>query len=1213
MKKLINKWFKKVKDHKPDVIANKDLPYTALSPIADANIDDDYKQALDWALKNRSTFDIKNIALTGPYGSGKSSILKTYITSCTDKGFHFLPISLATFKEEENKDPGPQKEDLLRQIELSILQQIFYREEDSKIPDSRFRKIKNYSRKELRNSTIVLSIFFFSLINLLYPGLLEGLLKVKFPSWLMYALRYFTLLMTVTGFIVIIYKSIRVFSGIKLSKLNLQNAEIEINEKVNKSILNHHLDEIIYFFEVTEYNIVIIEDLDRFKQTEIFTKLRELNLLLNSSKKIKRSIVFIYAVRDDMFKDQNERTKFFDFVIPVIPVINPSNSSQKLLERKELLECGVSENLIDTISLFIDDMRLLHNIVNEFYLYHQKLNKGLNQDRLLAIVIYKNMFPKDFTLLSKDEGDIYQAINNKQQYISVEIVKLDEKVKASKEEIKVLENLKIKDTAELRYMYLPFFISGLPNFISFQISGTDVTPDQVVTDKNFDTLISGQAQYKFLSVYNDRRIATITTSIKDVEKKVDKNYTYSERKKQIDDWNLNRVEALKHEIQQLELQKSKIRNLRVEELLAKSQLEINITDEKQKRLVATLLRNGFINEDYLDYVSLFYEGSITKDDHQFLINVKSQTATDFNHKLQKISKLIPKINQLEFDKEYILNYSLVDEIITSPNYQNIRNKVFAKLKDESSVSIKFIEGYLDFGNNVASFILHLTKLWQNIWTFLETKSNFSSERKQLYFKLIIEHADINDIKKLYESSYFKQYLLARKDFPNVIPQVERLKNIIKTLDIKFTDLDGNEMPSKDFLNYIFTGNFYSLTIPMIKLILSLSDKFNEADFNSKNYSVISNSGLDKLYKYINENINEYIKNVYLKLSENNRDEEKYLAGLLNNEKLILDHKLSVIKQVQTKISDLSKINDLVGQELLLEEFKVVPTWENLYHYYEQNDNQISDSIIIFLENSENSLSLSKTKIKTDLSGERKHTDFIIKLITNDKFSDEAYEGILQSVPYNFISLLLNGLSESKILLLIKYSILQFNKTNYLAIKESFPRSHIKFLEKNKSKYLATISEYEVDNNDVLMILKSVNFTTTEKNQVVERVSEDLLSVNAESIKTLGQLILTNNSFRVSKSILKMILSNTNLSIEQRIRVHNWKYDQIDLEDYTSFLTSLGEPYSEITINAKRPLLSNNEYNLKLAEVLDSRNYISSHDSEEKGIRISTFRKPNESQ
>ena len=38
--------------------------------------------------------------------------------------------------------------------------------------------------------------------------------------------------------------------------------------------MNSHIDEILYFFEVTKYNVVIIEDLDRFQQTEIFTKLR---------------------------------------------------------------------------------------------------------------------------------------------------------------------------------------------------------------------------------------------------------------------------------------------------------------------------------------------------------------------------------------------------------------------------------------------------------------------------------------------------------------------------------------------------------------------------------------------------------------------------------------------------------------------------------------------------------------------------------------------------------------------------------------------------------------------------------------------------------------------------------------------------------------------------------------------------------------------------
>lgn len=42
-------------------------------------------------------------------------------------------------------------------------------------------------------------------------------------------------------------------------------------------------------------------------------------------------VIFVYAIRDDMFKD-SERTKFFDFIIPVIPIINSTNSSESLLE-----------------------------------------------------------------------------------------------------------------------------------------------------------------------------------------------------------------------------------------------------------------------------------------------------------------------------------------------------------------------------------------------------------------------------------------------------------------------------------------------------------------------------------------------------------------------------------------------------------------------------------------------------------------------------------------------------------------------------------------------------------------------------------------------------------------------------------------------------------------------------------------------------------------
>ena len=415
LKKIIT-WLQKLYhliEHQND----ENLPYTSLAPVDNSDIDDGYKKSLDWVFANRKKFDIKNVALTGPFGSGKSSILKTYIKTYKGNDLHFLNISLATFKEEEQEAEKIAKDDLLRLIELSILQQIFYREKDSKIPDSRFKKIKSYSKKNLIITTFSLFILILSVLNLVYPKFFENLLNVQFSLKSLRLFHFVALGIVIISSLILIFKSIRTINGFKINKLNLQNAEIDISENISKSILNHHIDEILYFFEVTKYNVLIIEDLDRFKQTEIFTKLREINLLINNSKKINKDVVFIYAVRDDMFKSESERTKFFDFIIPVIPIINPSNSSQKLLEKQALYNYKISENLIDSVSLFIDDMRLLHNISNEFYLYQQKLNKGLNHDRLLAIVVYKNMFPNDFTLLGNNEGMLFNALNNKRNYI----------------------------------------------------------------------------------------------------------------------------------------------------------------------------------------------------------------------------------------------------------------------------------------------------------------------------------------------------------------------------------------------------------------------------------------------------------------------------------------------------------------------------------------------------------------------------------------------------------------------------------------------------------------------------------------------------------------------------------------------------------------------------------------------------------------------------
>ena len=68
---LYKKIFKNIKKEKKDSIG-----YVDLAPSNNVKQGEVYFAALEWALNNPN---IHNLAISGPYGSGKSSIIKSYL------------------------------------------------------------------------------------------------------------------------------------------------------------------------------------------------------------------------------------------------------------------------------------------------------------------------------------------------------------------------------------------------------------------------------------------------------------------------------------------------------------------------------------------------------------------------------------------------------------------------------------------------------------------------------------------------------------------------------------------------------------------------------------------------------------------------------------------------------------------------------------------------------------------------------------------------------------------------------------------------------------------------------------------------------------------------------------------------------------------------------------------------------------------------------
>jgi hypothetical protein len=443
-------------------------------------------------------------------------------------------------------------------------------------------------------------------------------------------------------------KILRILKVFRLIKLVFKNAEIEINDSINKSILNSHLDEILYFFEVTKYNVVILEDLDRFQQTNVFTKLREINLLVNSSKKIKRNVVFIYAIKDDMFRE-NERTKFFDFVVPVIPVINTSNSSEILFNQRNLYFKGeISDEIIENVSYFIDDMRLLFNILNEYNIYRQKLGDNINKDKLFATIVYKNLFPNDFVKLCNNDGKLFAIISQKGNIILQRAEEIDKEINLIRNSIDQAENTKLNNIKELRALYVFQYVADIKNrIVAFCINNQRYNFEDVLTDELFDFFVRDKIQYYSIITRGYNGLSEISSAqdipkFQDIEKKLGAAHTYEQRKIQIETHTIQALNELKEKIRLKDQEKIDIRHRELSVLFDPKSIDNDLKNTKQGNVISVFLQNGYIDENYYDYVSLFHESSITRSDYAFLLNVKNRKHTDFDYKLIKIENLIKK-------------------------------------------------------------------------------------------------------------------------------------------------------------------------------------------------------------------------------------------------------------------------------------------------------------------------------------------------------------------------------------------------------------------------------------------------------------------------------------------------------------------------------------------------------------------------------------------
>lgn len=1153
--------------------------------ISDGNdaypIVEDLKEVLDIAFEKKK---IKNIALTGPYGSGKSSILDTLLT-ILPKGRNTLRISLATLRVddttanyERERDPEDAEEALNRKIEYSILQQLIYHEKARTVPSSRLRRILHIPPRELSLYSFGVIIFVLSFFIAFEPswarietfytlfnwGWVNILFDVASALYMLACIRFAS------------RKIISSYSNSKLNKLNLKEASIELNED-STSIFNRHLDEILYFFQATDYDIVIIEDLDRFGTSKVFLKLRELNFLLNESKVIDRHIVFLYAVKDDIFKDE-ERTKFFDYISIVIPIINPSNSKailKKSLEEREVLSEDISDDDLSEMAFFIQDMRILKNIANEYAQYCSLLckdNKHLDRTKLLAMIVYKNYHPQDFAMLHRRQGKVYECLSKRQKFIELAL----EEVENRKAQLRDLKQRKETNShlqeVDLRTLFLDKLRYKLSEKISkIEIGGEYHTLVEIATDSNlFDELTRiKNIRYEYWSGWGTD---TKDCQIDIVALKKEMDYD-------------SRLQAIRTTPQSI---------IEMEQTILRQDLEItsytfqklfSLFDMQEKEeytqigltpMMDVFLRLGYLNEEYYDYISYFYEGMITQNDHDLLLSIKRRIAQSPSTPIDKIENFHKELKPYMFEHKSILNNDLVDYVAQNSieSFERIM-----KVIEKKDVPLSFLAQYYLLGKEQEEVFKHfITWGKKSSWSIIEKHSD-EKERELLQEAWLRFSGDIADVPQEWLNGNFQ---FIESHYENL--GIERCLTLC-TQGV-FEEINST---NEDLIDCIIKHCSYTINIHNIGVIVSYLTK-QSIDADALNYSRCLNTNNPTFIDYVNDNL-EACLNLFS--GNGKREETNAILTLLNTEKVTTELKETYLSRQENRLTDYADVSE-EAFELATQLFLIEPTWDYIIWYFQKKDG-LTEELVSYIEHFKVELSRERTVKTEDMQ------PVFESIVVSPEISDTTLSDMLNAFRNNCLDGIdVTSLSEERLTSLLRNGKFPFTDANTEVLNDT--PIFANYLITNSDEMLSHVSSDLFSSSSVSeKVLTANKFSLPQKSLILREIPESYLYSSTTIANAAIEIIDNLPSLTLGQDTLVEITKASTLQDERLKLVTRIIENTSDNDEIAELLKLLGGAYSEIAERKKHPKIPSNTDNGILLNVLKTKGFISSFYEEKDGV------------
>lgn len=1155
--------------------------------------------------------ECRNIALTGVFGSGKSSVINTYLAS-EDAPKNTLRISLSNLLPLEQKlDKPEEKINYENEIEYKVFQQIIHKADYRKTTQSRFFRINNIDRSKAYRIASFCALFFVCYIIAFEPKALQ--IQSFYDAYHAILGKYASNVNIVADILAVCIMLAQVvislrFAIPKLYKFRISSLkanDIEVNFDDKEMLFSKRLGEILYYLKAGKYDAVIFEDLDRISHSQdLFLKLREINILLNESDDFlshNRKIKFIYAIKDDIF--QNEvRTKSFDYIIPVIPVVDGFNAGEYLIKDYSNVLANIKPVEIKQIGLFITRMRDLTNIMNEFQLYKSTVFRNpMSEGKLLAMTIYKNLYPDDYSALHQKDGCLYNVFASKQLFTQHLTSTMEADITKFDSELANLHNKRI----DLRKSLLDVLYNK-ESISLLIIKGKVYSLDEVAESTSLYRLFAqDEVERAIIQGFDDGESFSYNYHFNDLKKALDDcNYDeeivkveFEIRNSTINKQNLvdkvNRLKRLSMRAVFRQMGDGK-KTLRIVSEICAKQLNKTLSEGEELPIAKTihgLIRTGLIDESYSSYISFNYCGSITESEFEFQQSVIQGISHPYDYELEHVTSVLEAFTSDVYSDACILNFKILEHLLKSEHSAEMSSFIETARKAPD-----FVKEYSQKQSCNQRFFELLFADWEGALTIIShlEDENLRDAMLTLYFQVATQSvmlsqeeiqfigdqysflcAHVNEMDKEKLSKYITCY---RPIFTRLLPPVDEtlwLLDIVKR-------------------NELFVVDYENLRVV-----------YGE-DFDTKSFTTIQN-GNEELMFYVSHDINHLVATFP---ETSTMEEETALVSLAKYSNIDNDRLLNYLMQQQTKLSKLSDVsND--RYDMLVANDLVAPSWANVRQYQSASDDLMT--LVPFINR--HSEVLKSEKLTDDDEGLQD-----ILLTDNKTLTIETYRSLMDSCEFIYQSPdKLEGLNEDRMALLIENDFIEYNAEFNKYLSENYsPHLFAKYFIKYHN-LIKKDENVQFNNSNLLGIDVLTSTLSTEDKRYFLREFACILDTNDkyEYARLICAFYHTNGVEEADISNAKLLVGalqnyHEDGSWQTRIELINkihkvWPSD----ENRAKLLVdSLGYPYTELNTYAARPTkLDNNEQNRDLLDYLKTYcGYISRIIPTEDGQLKVTYRK-----